>query len=420
VDNLIIGLRAQDFHESLKITSAFGPKDVHYEKTLLVGKAASLAMHLRGLLFIEDEKQLKFAASTLGISSLELPAILHELEEVDFLTVVKAGDRIKRVEIRVPEFRSGYAELGERWTQLGPSEIEQASIETLESLYKGPIPTSELSQSLNLDPTSFAILKDVMSSGQLLSIQAVDGQDVSFTPLAVDGNPNAYLQWAKKFPNEVQAAVQVLQSQQGLHMDDPRIAGQQVFLDAIMTGVLSPVQVQGTTGAKRFVFAPRGGLSDEERVILDKARAILACVRYGQHFASGRRINSPRAILRRLRDKKSFSRGHPDLFDQYGLLVEKLIGEPVRESTNRWNFRVFDHAENMKALDVAIEMLEHGETPSTHIHLDAQKALLSPTAYSGPSPTRVRLSTGIQASSATRSEIIRQMANIARGASAHE
>ena len=161
-------------------------------------------------------------------------------------------------------------------------------------------------------------------------------------------------------------------------------------------------------------------MNDDERVILDKARAILACVRYGQNFAAGRRINNPRAILRRLRDKKSCSRGHPDLFSQYGLLVEKLIGEPIRESESRWNFRVFDHAENMKALDVAIEMLEHGETPSTHIHLDAQKALLSPTGYNGPSPTRVRLNTNIDASSATRSEIIRQMANIARGASAHE
>src|SRR5438552_2805946 len=403
MENLIVGLRTQDFHESLKVTSTFGPKDVHYEKTLLVGKAASLAMHLRGLLFIEDEKQLKYAASTLGISSLELPAVLHELEEVDFLSVVKSGDRIKRVDIRVPEFRSGYAELGERWKQLEPSEIEQASIATLEDLYKGPLPLSDLKQSLDLDPTSFSILRDVMTSGQLLSVQTVDGQDVSFTPLAIDGNPNAYLQWAKKFPAEVQSAVQLLQSYQGLHMEDPQIVGNQAFVDAIMTGVLSPVQVQGTTGAKKFVFAPRGGLNDEERVILDKARAILACVRYGQNFAAGRRINNPRAILRRLRDKKSFSRGHPDLFSQYGLLVEKLIGEPIRESENRWNFRVFDHAENMKALDVAIEMLEHGETPSTHIHLDAQKALLSPTGYNGPSPTRVRLTTNIDASSATRS-----------------
>ena len=144
MENLIVGLRTQDFHESLKLTSTFGPKDVHYEKTLLVGKAASLAMHLRGLLFIEDEKQLKYAASTLGISSLELPAVLHELEEVDFLTVVKSGDRIKRVDIRVPEFRSGYAELGERWKQLEPSEIEQASLATLEDLYKGPLPLSDL------------------------------------------------------------------------------------------------------------------------------------------------------------------------------------------------------------------------------------------------------------------------------------
>ena len=42
MDTLLLGLRAQDFHESLKNTSTFGPKEVHYKKTLLIGKAAVL------------------------------------------------------------------------------------------------------------------------------------------------------------------------------------------------------------------------------------------------------------------------------------------------------------------------------------------------------------------------------------------
>jgi hypothetical protein len=420
MDNLIVGLRAQDFHESLRVTTTFGPKDVHYEKTLLIGKAASLAMHLRGLLYVEDDKQLKYAASTLGISSLELQPVLRELEEVDFVSVVRTGDIIKRVDIRVPEFRSGYADLGARWAELKPGEIEQASIASLETLYKGPVPLQTLEGAANLDPTSFSILRDVMGSGQLLSVQTVDGQDVSFTPLAVDGNPNAYLQWARKFPAEVQSSLDLLRAHQGLHMEASAVAGHEVFLDAIMAGVLLPVEVQGSTGSKKFLFAPRGGLNDEERVVLDKARAILACVRYGQNFAAGRPIKFPRAILQRLRDHKTFSRGHPDLFAQYGLLVEKFIGEPIKEGGDRWNFRVYDHEENLKALDIAIEMLEFGESPSTRVNMEAQKALLAPMGYAGPSATRVRLSTNISASSETRSDIIRQLAAIARGTSSHE
>ncbi len=85
MDSLLIGLRSQDIHESLKNTSTFGPKEVHYRKTLLIGKAASLAMHLRGLLYIKDYIQLEYAAASLGISSIELPTVLHELEEIGFI-----------------------------------------------------------------------------------------------------------------------------------------------------------------------------------------------------------------------------------------------------------------------------------------------------------------------------------------------
>lgn len=415
MENVVIGLRAQDFHESLRLTAPFGPKDVHYKWTLLIGKAASLAMHLRGLLFIEDLTQLEYAASSLGISSLELPAVLHELQEVGFLSVVKAGDKIKRIEVRVPEFRSGYAELGERWKQLKPSEIENASILTLDRLYHGPVSESELIGSLGLGRRELSILADVMKTGQLISVHPVDGEPMAFTPLAVDANPNAYLQWAKRFPGEVRTLLEKLRMLQGLPVTDPAIANNPALTDAVMTGVLMPVQVGGATGEQRFIFAPRGGLSPEERIVLDKARAILACVRYGERFAAGRPIKYPRRILETLRDKKQFKKGHPDLFAQYGLLAERLIGHPVAETGGRWNFRLDDTPENMKALGIAIEMLEHGETPSARIDLEAQKALLAPSGYLSPASTRPRWAETIEPSAETRAEIIRQMGNLARG-----
>lgn len=413
-DKLIIGLRAQDFHESLKDTGSFGPKDVHYKRTLLVGKAAALAMHLRGLLYIDKAEQLEYAASSLGISSLELPTVLKELEEIDFVKVVRKGGQIKRVEIKVPEFRSGYEELGERWLALQPGEIEQASLFALTKLYEGPVGQRELLGGLGLSESHTSILSDVMQSGQLLSVQPVDGRPVAYTPLAVDGNPSAYLQWAKKFPNDVRNVLAVLQQKQGLPMGDDAIRKNPAIQDAIATGVVMPVQVSGATGEQHFLFAPKGGLTAEERTILDKARAILACVRYGQRFADGRPIKYPRRILETLRDRKRFNHGHPDLFSQYGLLVEKLIGHPVDEGNGRWNFQVDDTDENMKALQVAIEMLSYGESPSARIDLSAKKALLAPCGYMGPLTTRPRLRL-IHSSAETRSEIVRQMADLARG-----
>ena len=78
MDKLNIGLRAQDFHEGLRETKAFGPKEAYFEKTLRIGKAAVLAMHLRGLQYVDDYTVLKFAAAQLVISGTELPVILRE------------------------------------------------------------------------------------------------------------------------------------------------------------------------------------------------------------------------------------------------------------------------------------------------------------------------------------------------------
>jgi hypothetical protein len=152
---------------------------------------------------------------------------------------------------------------------------------------------------------------------------------------------------------------------------------------------------------------------------MDKARALLACVRYGQKYAAGRPIKYPRLILERLRDYKRFKQGHPDLLSQYGLLTEKLLGTPVDEGNGRWNFEIYDTEENMKALGVALDMLEYGEAPSARIDIEAQKALLIPSGYQGPATTRPQLIKSIQGSSKTRTEIIRQMSNLIRGASSH-
>lgn len=415
MDSLIAGLRAQDCHEGLRNTVPFGPKDVHFKKTLLIGKAASIAMHIRGLLFIKDYTQLEYAAASLGITSLEIDAVLHELEQVDFISVNRRGDVIQRIDVRVPEFRSGYIDLGERWKQLKPSEIEQASLDILSRLFKGPSERSSIMNSLGLNRTDQAIMLDVMESGLLVAREDVDGQPMIYTPLAVDGNPSAYLQWAKKFPGEVSSVIDTLANYQGMPISDPTISEIEVFSSAMITGVLLPVKVSGATGDQKFIFAPHGGLSQEESVIMDKARAIVSCVRYGQKFAAGRKIKYPRLILEQLRNYKRFSKGHPDLFSQYGLLVEKLIGHPVDEGNDRWNFEVDDTDENIKAFDVALEMLQHGEAPSAKIDLDAKKALLNSSGYEGPISTRVRLSKYITTSTETKSEIIRQMGNLVRG-----
>ncbi|MBU2702936.1 hypothetical protein Ga0466249_004071 [Sporomusaceae bacterium BoRhaA] len=411
-----IALRAQDFQEALKETSSFGPKEVHFRNTILIGKAASLSMHLKGLNYIEDIDGLMYAAAELGITSIELEIVLRQLEEVDFISVIKSGTDIKRVDIRVPVFRNAYEDLGNLWSSKNPTETEKFGVELLDKLLISPI-KEEIFVNTGLSPTGVAILKDVMTAGQLIKIEPVSGEKIVYSPLAVDANPINYLKWAERHTDSVANLVNTLNANQGIPISSSLIPNKETLEDAILTGVLMPVRIIGATGEQNFIFSPKGGLNNEERVIMDKARALLACVRYGQNFAAGTPIKYPRSILTQLRSNKRFAKGHPDLYSQYGILVEKLVGRPVKEGSNKWNLEIIDTDENLKALDVAIDMLEMGASPTAHLNLEAQKAIISPHGYQGPTSTRPRLATVIQGSAATRAEIVTNLISIARGVS---
>jgi hypothetical protein len=66
MDKLAVGLRTQDLHEGLREIKAYGPKEAHFGTTLLIGKAGTLAMHLRGLLYIDNYTVLKYAGGWRG------------------------------------------------------------------------------------------------------------------------------------------------------------------------------------------------------------------------------------------------------------------------------------------------------------------------------------------------------------------
>lgn len=76
--NLKIGVRAQEFHEGLRDTTSAPIKDVYFRRTLLIGKAATLAMHLRELDVLHvNPESLQCVALSLGIGGVELPAVSH-------------------------------------------------------------------------------------------------------------------------------------------------------------------------------------------------------------------------------------------------------------------------------------------------------------------------------------------------------
>jgi hypothetical protein len=130
---------------------------------------------------------------------------------------------------------------------------------------------------------------------------------------------------------------------------------------------------------------------------LKRARAIIACVRYGQHFATITKVGDPLAILGALRDRRWIG-SHSEILKQYALLHKMGVGvisrDPVHRS--RYTFHLIDTPENLRALNMAIQYLTIKEPAKPDQKLDSARQLLFPGiagSYGTPAKTRCEVVT---------------------------
>lgn len=384
-ENYSTGLRILDIEHGFRQSTA-SSIEAELSTTLLLGKATNLALHIRGLNVITDYRGLTFAGTELGISATELPTVLRELDEIGWVRLITTGAKIKRVEVLVPTLRDGFEVVGERWRDSQPSEIEQASVAVLAEAVKRPLGEWELEERLGMDAKIAQTALEWGEMGTYLARHRLDkNEKVVYSPLYYEGNPEKALLIAQKYGDPtINKLVSRVRTEQGVpseHLPDAKLLD-----DLALAGLILRPGVE----EKSFVFTPQLGFAPEETVILDKARAIVSCVRYGEHYAGFSRIIYPSAIIRKLIEVRKLA-PHSAHDKQYGPLVLRGIGriEPVG---SRWRFSVNDTEDNMKALRVAKELLETGDAVQHTVDDATQLRLLNPkAAYSSPVTQRVKL-----------------------------
>ena len=105
------------------------------------------------------------------------------------------------------------------------------------------------------------------------------------------------------------------------------------------------------------MFTPLQGVGKLEKALLEKARAIVACVRYGQHYSGVSKILFPLLILERLRDRKVIG-PHSEI--GRSMCFCKNWGSEnctCAGFQSRYNFHLLDTEENLRALEMAIQYL---------------------------------------------------------------
>jgi len=390
MENTSIGLRAQDIQTCLQKIELRGLAVGRLDVTRLVGMAERLAIHIRGKEVLQNDVVLQAMAGHLGIDSLVLPRVLGVLEEVGFIQ--RRGDQIYD---RVPYFTNIYEPMGEFWQASNPSEIEQVSVQLLDDLAKSPAPEVEIRSTYSINSQDFDLVKRLGEAGSYLRgyESPTDGANVLYSPIFWDENPEALFELLMKYSaGEIADAIASVRAYQGypiVELKKPNPSRKDlIILEAMDRGILPTPSVTSTAGKRHFVFTPYSGgivLTAQERAILDKARVILACVRYGQHFAMITKIQDPILIISALQERKRLG-PHSEILQQYFILWEKGIARFSQdtEHSNRYWLHVIDNEENMKALQLARDMLTVGEA-ITERGLDPRvRAILFSGTYDEP------------------------------------
>ncbi|OWU66038.1 MAG: hypothetical protein CBB60_001605 [Armatimonadetes bacterium Cent15-Ar3] len=365
----LLGLRAQDVESGLQALEQLPTfLSSEFKKSFLSGKAARLATHISGAEVFEadDIQRLELVAGTLGIDPLLLPQVLDVMEEMEFVSVRSSGRVIKQVRETIPQYGNLYAQVGAHLRSQEPGEVEMAAIATFASLVETPTFNSAGLPMSALDAKYRVPVSEVADAAGLIRTSSVDlDRQITFSPQYWDENVTKTAELLEVYGDgefkEVYSKVRTYPGTPILNLEpDERSLLEQLAAE----GLFPSPDVKGLRGTHQFAFLPYNKFDEPAAIqskLIEKVRALIACVRYGQYYGSASKILYPAAILRTLRDKKSLS-PHSDHYSQYRLLYDLGIVrvERVSSASDRFIPTLIDTPDNIRALDVAISMISSG------------------------------------------------------------
>lgn len=390
MEKYLKAVRAQDIQSGLSLINS-GLSNLYMKKTKLIGATAKVCSLVEPFQVVDNYDNLIVAAGEVGIDDNLLEKALRELQEMEFIRVIKSGEQIKKIEVSLPSLQGRYEILGERYEQLNPSDIENKTIEILDDLAEIPVKTIDLLSRYDIDDNEFTIIKDLgMSAGFLDDYKSEnDAEDVLFSPIYWDENPEKIITLSNKYSsNSVLEAIKSIRNNQGKPIEKVK---DKILIEAVANGCLPAPKVKSTAGQKQFLFSPIKGVQVYEKNLLNKARAIVACMRYGETYGNITKIKMPVVFLKSFLNKK-YIRPHSEILEQYSILSTLQVGFADRViGTDRYSFKLIDTPENIKALKLAIQMVSVGTANVDSQDTESARDILIPGNYYSADMTRMSL-----------------------------
>lgn len=353
MDDKDIGIRALDMQTGLyKYNDSL--LDLKIGETMLIGKAASLASHLRGIQVVEDYDALKVLASKLGITSTELVTVLDILQEVELIRIVGSSRKPEKIEILISVFEDAYQLLGEKWKDDNPDEFERKVVQIVNDLASNSIKLSSLLDVYDLEQEDYGVISQIGVAGGFLDTFESSDEEILFSPIYMEENPKKILELLNQYKDEdVQRALKLLKSKPGFPVKDLNNIENDVLVGLMSSNVLQTPAITASGGKVNFIFTPFTEVEDKE--MLRQARNVVSAVRYGEKFSSYSELRNPSLFLQTLIDRGFIGKTpHSDIEAQYGVLRDNGLGRIEEVGSNSGRYRFFladtDYAKNVVRL----------------------------------------------------------------------
>jgi hypothetical protein len=374
MENHLVGRRAQDVQAGLRdVLDPIVQSTIPV--TRQIGMAALLAVHIRGLERITNILALNAVASNLGIRGSELNMVLQILEEAGWIRATPNVWSCHQIDENIPHFQELYRTLGQQWSDRKPGELEAATLGLIQSLSTVPHPMDSVVRTTGLATDVIRTIVDIGELGGYFRTDSSprDGQEILYTPLFIDEHPENLLNCIAKHHEQYGEIKDILHQAQSC----PGIAvsslarSHPLVAEMVNSNVLSAPAVDSSGGRQHFLFPHIR--TPNSKVVLDKARFIVACVRYGQRFSTITKVGDPVEVLTRLKQYKMIGRTpHSNIHTQYGPAADAGLGY-FQDHGGRFSFHLYETQENLEAIDLAIAMCRGQTESDVHLILDTNE-----------------------------------------------
>jgi hypothetical protein len=383
--------------KSHDIQVALEGRDVpEFELIPKVGMMVNLSLHIRGLPLMEYEKLRLVSSHYFSVPTMVFKEIVQYLAEVEFVRLFTEGSTIKKVLPQVPFFDDIYQTVGEyAVTEHKFNEQEEIALTILSQLSNSPTEKSNIYGSGAETKVIDRTLKIGVDGGYILSKRA-RGKDILISPLFFSENVDLFTDMtAKAGATKIKRILNLIGKSQGWPLSiiekTLNINGQEITKEDLLIikrlaqdGAVKPPSITtGHAGKNLFLFTPAPGnskLNPSNKEIYERAMALVSSVRQGQLLSKKYPILWPDKILRALK-RDGWLKPTSETYAQYHQLAIMKVGRLEKTDGDRYKFVLNSSDENLRALDLAIKLVEDGKIGDMEVNQEAKIALQKDQTY---------------------------------------